>query len=385
MFGSIAFAQEAGVDRRPRTASVSGRVTVDGKPSANIAVTVTETHSGSREARIFTLEGREVVDRQSYQVLTDAEGKYRIAGLPPGEYQVSPKALTLVPVDPAHGQEQIIKITLDEGEARERVDFALERGGVITGRVIPDADKDGRPAAGCTDGARLRLEEIRLDARSNSAKRNPEDRFFLDYEYWGSWRGSMANQKGEFAIYNLIPGSYRLNVNLPGDELYVRSLARRETGAGGRSADISRASIAIKPGEKIGGIEVNIGAGAVRVRGRVLQAADTPSAGGPRQSPRLLIHLIPAEEAAAGDLLRYGETLAGRDGSFEFRHLAPGKYWLLARPAPEADAVDKQSRPLAWDEAERARLRRQAAASSAPIDLKPCQRLDDYILKVDPK
>src|SRR5262249_9121433 len=38
-----------------------------------------------------------------------------------------------------------VKITLDEGEAREKVDFALARGGVATGRVT---DEDGRPQIG---------------------------------------------------------------------------------------------------------------------------------------------------------------------------------------------------------------------------------------------
>jgi hypothetical protein len=44
----IAFSQSAGAqtlqrDNRPRTASISGRVTISGKPAANAAVLITET------------------------------------------------------------------------------------------------------------------------------------------------------------------------------------------------------------------------------------------------------------------------------------------------------------------------------------------------------
>jgi hypothetical protein len=59
---SPAFAQASDYDRRPRTASVSGRVTVGGKYEANVTVTITEVHPGIREARIFSLGGREFVD-----------------------------------------------------------------------------------------------------------------------------------------------------------------------------------------------------------------------------------------------------------------------------------------------------------------------------------
>jgi hypothetical protein len=116
-------------------------------------------------------------------------------------------------------------------------------------------------------------------------------------------------------------------------------------------------------------------AGAQVLRGRVVQENSAVTAS------RLQIHLLPAEESAKDDLLRYAETLAGKNGSFKFKNLAPGKYWLLARPAPETDPVETRSRPLAWDEGERVKLRRDE--KKVEIELKPCQRIDDYALKVN--
>jgi hypothetical protein len=82
------------------------------------------------------------------------------------------------------------------------------------------------------------------------------------------------------------------------------------------------------------------------------------------------VHLVPAEEAAADDVLRYAETDVQNDGSFELRRLAPGKYFLLTRQAPEKD----QSRPLAWDSRERMELRREAQSQQRQLELRSCEQ-----------
>jgi hypothetical protein len=58
---------------------------------------------------------------------------------------------------------------------------------------------------------------------------------------------------------------------------------------------------------------------------------------------------------------------------------ASGKYWLLARPIPDSEPNDKPARPPAWDASERAKLRLEAEAANVVIELKPCQRVSDYI------
>jgi hypothetical protein len=217
-----------------------------------------------------------------------------------------------------------------------------------------------------------------LDARSDNPTKRRQDQFFDSYEYWGSWRGSVVNQKGEFAIQNLESGLYRLNVDLPGEDYYVRSITLPAAGASKKDTEGSRAGIAIKSGEKLSGFEVLIAEGAASLRGRAVPESETQPRNGAGPA-RLQIHLLPAEESAKDDLLRYAETLASKNGSFEFKNIAPGKYWLLARPAPDAESVEIQSKPVAWDGAERVKLRRDAKKSE--IELKPCQRLDDYALK----
>src|SRR5262245_28706399 len=142
---SMAFAQSSEHDYRPRTASVSGRVMIGGKYSANVIVTVKEDHQGTMEAKIFSLGRQEFLDPHFYQTATDSEGRYQVNGLPAGVYLISPSAMAHVPEKKLLGSSSSVKIALDEGEAREDVDFALVRGGVITGRVT---DEDGRPQVG---------------------------------------------------------------------------------------------------------------------------------------------------------------------------------------------------------------------------------------------
>jgi hypothetical protein len=108
-----------------------------------------------------------------------------------------------------------------------------------------------------------------------------------------------------------------------------------------------------------------------------------PVAEGSRLPARLRIHLIPAEARAADEALRYAEAYARSDGSFLLSNLAPGKYWLIARAAPDDDTSGPPVAPIAWDANERAKLRREAMAAKHEIELQPCGRVKDYVFRFD--
>lgn len=301
--------------------------------------------------------------------------RFAFFGVPDGEYDIYAQKLNGQGGNAGSSLRRVVV----KGVDLFGVDLKLIKYGSISGRVVMDSAKAGRPAARCEGQARWRLEEIMVDARSDSPAMRPQDQFFEYFEYWGSWRGSVVDQKGEFTIQNLESGLYRLNVDLPGADWRVRSITQQAAVAAKKNIEVSRAGIAIKSGEKITRIEVLIAEDAASLRGRVVRTDETQSRNGAEAPSRLQIHLLPAEESAKDDLLRYAETPAGKNGSFEFKNVAPGKYWLLARPAPEMDSVEIQSKPVAWDEGERAKMRREA--KKIEIELKPCQRLDGYALK----
>ncbi len=303
-----------------------------------------------------------------------SSSRFVLYGIPDGEYNLYARKL--------YGQGgnagSALRRVVMKGADLFGVDMKLIRYGSISGRVVIDSAKTGQPTTPCENRRRFHLEEVLLDARSDNPTNRPQDQFFEPFEYWGSWRGSVVNQKGEFTIQNLESGLYRLNVDLPVEEWYVRSITQ-PVGASKKNIEVSRAGVTIKSGEKITGVDVIIADGAASLRGRVVPANETQSKNESGASSRLQIHLLPAEESAKDDILRYAEMIASKNGSFEFKNLAPGKYWLLARPAPASESDEIQSRSVAWNEAERIKLRRDAKRSE--IELKPCQRLDDFALK----
>jgi hypothetical protein len=194
-------------------------------------------------------------------------------------------------------------------------------------------------------------------------------------------------EKGEFTVYNLEANRYFLEPRLPNENWYVKAITATSTTsspAGARAAatrnsspaDVGRSGIALKAGEKIAGVTVTVADGAAAVSGKV-----SPAKEGSRLPARLRVHLVPAEAGAAGDVLRYAEAFARSDGSFSLSNIAPGKYWLVARAAPDDEPSDGLPPPAAWDAVERAKLRKEAEAMKVEIELKPCQRVMGQIVK----
>ena len=113
------------------TASVSGKVTVAGKPAKGVSVTASLNNQGysPRTAAVSTT--------------TNDEGVYHLTGLAAGNYKIAP-------YDPANflaggrnaweppGKD----LSLSADETAENIDFDIARGGVITGRIT---SPDGKP------------------------------------------------------------------------------------------------------------------------------------------------------------------------------------------------------------------------------------------------
>jgi Carboxypeptidase regulatory-like domain len=228
----------------------------------------------------------------------------------------------------------------------------------------------------CGNKSKRAMEEIMIYARSD----DPSALMSSYSHFFGS--DAVLNEKGEFTIHSLRPSRYHFEASLPDENWYTRSItltapaANRQPQAGLNLRDISRAGLEIKSGDMVMGVTVKVAEGAAGLRGKVVaekKGASSPS--------RLRVHLAPVDAALANEVLRYAEVLTRNDGSFAFNNLAPGKYWLLARPVPEDEPVDRPPRPLSWDSAERARLRIEAEKKKIEVELKPCQRLKDFSFK----
>ncbi|HWQ31748.1 MAG TPA: hypothetical protein VNQ79_02600 [Blastocatellia bacterium] len=250
--------------------------------------------------------------------------------------------------------------------------------GSLAGKVVIETLQAENKAKTCHSPRPLLPEEILISvSRDQQGREEPQD--YFPYARFGS-----PNSQGEFTVKNLEAGRWRLIPRLPDDNFYLRSItlpasapkpARAGTASAGSSAnDPARNGLTLKSGERVTGLIVTAAEGAAALKGKV-------SAEGAKLPARLRVFLLPAEKEVADNVLRYAEAGADGDGAFSFSHLAPGRYLLLARAVPENESADRPVRPLAWDSNERAKLRREAEAANVTIELKPCQRVNDYTLR----
>src|SRR5215510_14224298 len=198
-------------DNRPRTASISGRITIAGQPAANAKVAITEVKdrnvTGIQDVSVALggLNGGE-----DYSALTDADGRYRVTSLPEGKYVVRAQLGSCVREKPSPNESLAESVSLDEGESRENVDFALVRGGVLTGRVT---DANGRP---------LIARVITLQALGEEGKKREP------HIQWNLLPGCdmfQTDDRGVYRIFGLRAGRYLVSAGGDSDISFVSGAA----------------------------------------------------------------------------------------------------------------------------------------------------------------
>ncbi len=291
-------------DNRPRTASISGRVTVDGKPAANASVMVAEVDPRSRGEwpHAYYSESQQ---RAFIKVRTDGDGRYRVTGLTEGDYLI--RALSKAYVRSKNSPDFNIfrSVTLDDSESRDNVDIALVRGGVITGRVI---DADGGPFI----GGYMRL--LPLDENGK-----PKEGFDFD----NGWM-MYTDDRGVYRIYGLPAGRFILSTG--GEEPYSGANRVYPRTFYPDTTDQNQAKIVeVKEGAEVAEIDIRLGVGknTYYAAGRVLDAETG--------QPLPLVSVVCTE---APDKEEWGErshreVATDDEGRFRFTGLSSGRYDLF--------------------------------------------------------
>ncbi|MBO0859376.1 MAG: carboxypeptidase regulatory-like domain-containing protein [Chloracidobacterium sp.] len=297
--------------------------------------------------------------RITYLNIKDQSLKFEIEGLPDGEYELTAARGVSGEDDGAGSEPRRVAI---KGADINGIELRLIPFGSVHGRLILVTD-----SADCRIQQRKGISDIApILYRDDAALRG----FMID----------RPSQQGEFAIRGVEAGRYRLAARLPHAEWFLRSITQPGLAPVNRPVDVSRQGLTLQPGERITGLIATIAEGAALLSGKVISAAE--GAGLPA---RLRVYLIPSEPSSADDALRYVETEVESDGRFTMRHLAPGRYYLLARPATAAESPETQPRPAAWSAESRAELRREASAAKVEIELQACQRTTNYTLRYEPR
>ena len=125
----------------------------------------------------------------------DADGRYEFKLLPAGRYNISASKGSYVNLQ--YGQQRPFEpgkpLEILDGQTIEKVDFALPRGGVVTGRIL---DEFGEPLADA---------QVAVQRYQNIGGRR---------RLTPAGRPVMTNDIGEFRLFAIPPGQYYLSATL---------------------------------------------------------------------------------------------------------------------------------------------------------------------------
>jgi protocatechuate 3,4-dioxygenase beta subunit len=293
IIGAAVFARAQSVPVKEATSSISGKVTVKGKGAPGIVVGLRSNEQSYRPQSV------------TYRAVTDADGEYRIANVPAGNYQ-------LMAVAPAFVSPEIFgskSLIVDKGETIEHVDFSLVRGGVITGKVL---DSDGRPA----------IEEEVFAVPSQLGERSynvPTAR---------------TDDRGVYRIFGMAAGSYKVAAGRDESSFFPeQSRAAYKRTYHPSVVDLAQATV----------IEVTEGSEATNIDITLSRPLTTYSASGRvvdsetgQPLPNLGYGLTYFADSNSTSSWNNGAVTNAR-GEFSYRALLPGKYEVALRPGPNTD------------------------------------------------
>lgn len=303
-------------EARQATASISGRVTVGGKPVQGVILTAEPVESGEQNVLQRMMEKRQLL-----KAATDVEGRYRIEGLQPGRYSISPYSPALVAKDArtAGAIKEMVNVT--DGEAVEKIDFTLARGGVITGRVV---NAEGRPVIG-------ELVTATITGEPTPAAPNP---MFAGTPFGGP--NFKTDDRGIYRIYGLPPGRYIVGTGQSaetGGGFQLKTRVYKQTFHPGVTEKDKANAVELGQGEEATGIDIKIGlpTGTFKASGRVIDAAT----GKPIPNFVATYSMLDDNQQYVG-MNGLGAVTNAR-GEFKLENLAAGKYTAYAFLDEESD------------------------------------------------
>jgi hypothetical protein len=292
LFASTMLFASAQSSTKQGTATITGRVYSGDKPVVNVAVIVYPVERAMERSAVA-------------RATTDAEGRYRLANVPAGQFSVYFIAPTMVGISDTMYGEQGMTVTIADGETVEKLDFSLVRGGVITGRIT---NADGDPIIG---------EQIHLNLVDKSQRRRgvPSMNYFM-YE---------TDDRGVYRLYGIAPGKYTVSIGEAKEEGSIRF------GFGGRGyytrtfypsvTDESKATaLEVTQGSEASNVDITVGrkSKSYAASGRVVDDNGQP---------------VPNLRVGAGGLVRDNQmgglgsgALSDAQGQFRLDGLLPGRY-----------------------------------------------------------
>jgi protocatechuate 3,4-dioxygenase beta subunit len=339
--------------------------------------------------------------------LTEGKRPFALTSVPDGEYTLSATSASTSVLGGVSGvyvaPPRRVKVKGSDVTGLELTLFPL---GSISGQFVIDKAKtqDGKPV--CPNSRNIALEEVVIIGRSEAKNKEASAlKMPASLSAFSVTPEGAPDEKGAFKISTMDSSRYRLEIKLPSEDLYIRAITSPKTAAASQAKDtvaaqakatptgetatvnaakeeiakqmkdVARNGIPLKLGEKIDNILITAAEGAAGLQGqiKVEKEGDTLPA-------RLRIFLLPAEAENLDNVLRFFETDMQKEGAFSIRNIPPGRYYIMARAVNE-EANEENPHPVAWDGDLRKLLHTEAEAKNLLLELQPCQRVTDYVLR----
>ncbi len=313
------------------TARIKGRVVAAdrGTPmrraTVSLSMVMPPPATRGQSVDVVSAAGRSGLPVQSMtmtprRATTDADGQFEFANLPAGTYRVSASPAQyasqylgmsygatrpLGPYWPEMGE----PIELKEGQSLDKINIALPRGAIITGRVL---DENGEPLA------RVQVYTLGFPPGVSRGQR------------FGA--GMSTDDLGQFRLWGLSPGEYvvvadaRGNTFVPPNappETEEERLGYVTTYYPGTADEGTAQRVRVKGGEETQGIDIRVGqARLYHISGFVVDSKGSPLSGANGQ----LMRRGPAAGGQPGFF-----AMADAKGQFQMRNVPPGDYRLVFR------------------------------------------------------
>lgn len=258
------------------------------------------THGKGLALAIVTIWRQPATDPSpgALSVRTDVDGKYRIVALAPGNYYISAAAPGFVSLPP-------LTTLAISGETLKDIDFDLNKGGVISGRIT---DGEGKP---------LIEQLVTLIATSRTA--DP-----VETSATLSLLRARTDDRGIYRLYGLPPGRYKVaagsqfaaQVSLAGQPAYTRTFYPNVV-------DEAKAKvIQLNEGMEVLDVDISLGLAArvFAISGCVIDEVT----GQPVPNVEYAVDIF--SSGSRGSVGRAGAT--NNRGEFQIDRLPPGRYSL---------------------------------------------------------
>ena len=290
---------QSGDQKAIATGSISGRVTVGTKAAANVPV-------GAFALEMFSRR------RPVAKATTDSDGRFRLTGLPPAQYQIGALAPDLTAAEQNQRSDfgdffpTSKSVTLAAGENVEDIDLKLVRGGVITGRIT---DVNNKPV----------IEEgVMLEGLDENGKPLPTRRRPFSADMY------QTDDRGIYRIYGVPAGRYRVSVGIEsggGMNYNTRGFYVRTYYPDTPEQSKARV-IELGEGAEVSNIDIRLGQKeeTYRATGSVVDAETGQPVAGARVS-----YLVAPQSPERNSPYLIGSATGPR-GEFQINGLTPGRY-----------------------------------------------------------